>query len=346
MKGTIMRILAAVVVLISAATAQSLDPTVLRLLPADTGMLAGIEWRRLMQSPMMAAMEKDMHAAGMANNPLFAAIYKAIANDVDAVVLAIPTAGLKPGAKNPPVLGIVKGRFDAGQIRSFTQQMRSFTQAKGTSEVYKNIELLGWGTETDVHLALLDATTLVFGERPQVVAAIDRHAGARGAASSPRIARAQALAARNDVWFVADVPEGAFKDIPAGPHQVMSSILGLDVGMSFATGGLDFLASLRTKDEESARSLQQMVQGLVAMASMSQEQPDAAAILRKVQVAAEPLGLRVSLSLDRAELERRMQTMLASMRQPATAPDPEPAGPKTIRITGLDGGPIEIPVKK
>src|SRR5262249_49722882 len=97
------------------------------------------------------------------------------------------------------------------------------------------------------------------------------------------------------------------------------------------------------------------LQGLMAMAAMSQPQQSQQSLdfLKKVRIAPEGPRVKLELALDQAEFAKMLKDaqntrMAGPAPKPQTAPaatrPPEPAGPKTIRISGLDGGPKEIPL--
>ena len=106
---------------------------------------------------------------------------------------------------------------------------------------------------------------------------------------------------------------------------------------------------LLTKDEAAAQSMLEGLQGLLGLAAMSQsESPQAAQILKKISITSEKSRVKMALALDRSEVEKMIQEAKASSKAAPvvkTAPTPGPAGPKSIRITGLEGGPVELPVK-
>jgi len=56
--------------------------------------------------------------------------------------------------------------------------------------------------------------------------------------------------------------------------------------------------------------------------------------------------VKLSLALDKSEVEKiiRERQAAAAVAPKEAARAPEPTGPKTIRITGLDSGPVEIPL--
>ena len=124
------------------------------------------------------------------------------------------------------------------------------------------------------------------------------------------------------------------------------------MGMSFGQG-LGMQINVQTKDDPSAVSMAQTLQGLIAMASMSQgSTPQSTEMLKKVQIAAEGSQVKLALALDKSEIEKLVKEAQTSSvasaskptttTKPASAP-PEPSGPKTIRITGLESGPVEVP---
>jgi hypothetical protein len=108
--------------------------------------------------------------------------------------------------------------------------------------------------------------------------------------------------------------------------------------------------NVRAKDDASAQSLAQMAQGAVAMAALNQEQvpPASLEMLRKVRIKPEGSLVRLELALDRSEFEKLLkeaQTPRPAVPPPTARRAPvEPAGPKSIKIYGLDNGTVEVPL--
>ena len=328
------------------------QPAGLELVQANAGLVAGIEWRRVMDSPVGEMLRQQMR---LAPGPFsgFAAVEKAVLHDVDSVLLATSLNELsKPGAE-PPVLLVVTGRFDRAQLREVLKGKRA-------PEVHHGIELLApEGTRPrSPRIALVDERTILAGDRALMVGAVDRMQGrALKSGRSKLWTRAAELAARHHIWVVVDAPPADLRNMQ-GPMAAMASVTGMDLGLSFADG-LRMEVNLRAKTGEAAQSLAQMVQGLVAMAALNQDphQTEFTDVLKKIQVEAQPTGVRLSLALTRAELDKSVQqaarralaTRTASAKTPAvpiTPPAPEPPRRSTIRIEGLEGGPVEIPVEK
>jgi ribosomal protein L12E/L44/L45/RPP1/RPP2 len=227
-------------------------------------------------------------------------------------------------------------------------------------ETYRSVELLTAPEDTPAagapatanknRVAFLDANTVVAGDLGEVRAAIDRAKTGRLTAARGGVLDGIAdLASKNDLWIVFELPPNALKEAPPAAVQMFSGVKGAEVGMSFQQGfGLQM--NVRTKDDASAVSVAQALQGLVALGGMSQSQsPQASEVLKKIRITSESSRVKLALSLDRAELEKMIKEAQQSSVTPAAkkasapAPPPEPAGPKAVRITGLDSGPVEVP---
>ena len=147
--------------------------------------------------------------------------------------------------------------------------------------------------------------------------------------------------------MIVEIPPSALKDAPPMAAQMFAGVKSTELGMSFGQG-FGMQVNILTKDDAAAQSMLQGLQGLLGLAAMSQsESPQAAQILKKISITSEKSRVKMALALDRSEVEKMIQEAKASSKAAPvvkTAPTPGPAGPKSIRITGLDGGPVEVPV--
>ena len=284
--------------------------------------------------------------------PQFSGLTQALTEDVDSIVLAASDQTLVRPADNLPMLVIVRGRFDAERLRQWFP---------GKSERVGGVELITPSNvkPPDSRLALLDAGTLLFGDRRELLAAIRRKSAPPAArAASPLLDRASALAVANDFWVVIEAPPGGFKPPAGSPAaastpgiQFLSEVTGLDLGLSF-TSGFSLDASLRAKSEQAAQQLGIAVQGLIAMAAMSsQENPAGAKMLQRVQIAQAGPAVRINLRLTEAEMAQSVAQIQAARANVVAArpaerpPEPVRAQPGKIRIVGAGADPLEIPVK-
>ena len=342
-----MRKLIAVAVLLGGSGVLAQAQSGIQLIQPDAGFVLGVEWRKIMDSSVGAALTEQIKKAPIPPMPAAAALLDALLNDLDSVVLAASASELnKTAAAQPPALVILKGRFKA-ELRS---QLKGMAKK---SETYHSVELLtapedgAPATASKNRIAFLDADTVVAGDIREVRAAIDRaKTGRLTAARGGVLDGITELASKNDLWIVFELPANALKEAPPAAVEMFSGVKGAELGMSFQQGfGLQM--NVRTKDDASAVSVAQALQGLIALGAMSQSQsPQAGEVLKKIRITSENSRVKLALSLDRSELEKMIkeaQSSAAGSPKKTVAPAPEPAGPKAVRITGLDSGPIEVP---
>jgi hypothetical protein len=322
----------------------------LGLIQPDAGLVFGIEWRKIVDSSVGSLLTEQIKA-NMPPVPGMESLQKTLLNDLDSVLIASSASALSKGASQPPALVVVKGRFNVDQLRSLIP-------AKSLSvEKYRGVELLmasapaaaSKAAADQTRIAFLDANTILVGDRAELRAAIDRiKTGKLTAAKGGILAGIGELTVGNDIWMIVDIPPSALKEAPPAAAQMFSGVKSAELGVSFGQG-FGMQVNIRAKDAAAAQSMQQALQGLIAMAGMSQsENPQSAEMIRKIRITAENSRVKLALALDRAELEKIIKEMKPSGKPLPTATPaiaPQPAGPKSIRITGLDSGPIEVPVK-
>jgi hypothetical protein len=298
----------------------------------------------------------DQIKSNMPPVPGMEGLQNTLLHDVDSVLIASSASGLSKGASKPPVLVVVKGRFNVDQLRSLIP-------AKSQSvEKYRGVELLMPSANAPApatkaapdqsRVAFLDANTILAGDRAELRAAIDRiKTGKLSASKGGILAGIGELTAVNDLWMVVEIPASALKEVPPAAAQMFAGVKSTELGMSFGQG-FGMQVNIRTKDDAAAQSMQQTLQGLLAMAAMSQsENPQSAEMIRKIRITSENARVKLALALDRAELEKFIKEMkpggkpLAATTATTPATPHQQTGPKSIRITGLDGGPVEVPVK-
>jgi hypothetical protein len=325
----------------------------LELIQPDPGFVFGIEWRRIIDSSVGAMMTEEIKKAPLPPMPEVQALVDALLHDLDSVVLAASATELKKAAAaQPPALVVLKGRFKP-ELQS---QLKGMAKK---SETYRSVELMSPPDDTSAgepnknRIAFLDANTILGGDIGEVRAAIDRaKAGHLSAVRRGILDGTAALASKNDLWIVFELPANALKEAPPQAVQMFSGVKGAELGISFQDG-LGVQLNVRTKDDAAAATVAQALQGLIALGAMSQSQsPQAGEVLKKIKIAPESSRVKLALSIDRSELEKMIKEARATAAAPkntaalAPAPAPEPKGPRTIRITGLDSGPVELPVTK
>jgi hypothetical protein len=350
-----MRQCVAVLCLTGALSLSASAQSSLGLIQPDAGLVFGIEWRKIVDSSVGGMLTDQLKKASLPPMPGLQSLQDALLHDVDSLLIASSASGLsRSSSQAPPVLAIVKGRFNVDQLRSLIP-------AKGANaETYRGVELLNASNAAPAarakagmdqsRIAFLDANTILAGDRAELRAAIDRIKTGRLTGTNRGIlAGIGELAAKNHLWMMVEIPPNALKDAPAAAAQMFAGVKSTELGMSFDQG-LGMQLNIRTKDDASAESMMQGLQGLIAMAAMSQSQsPQSVEMIKKIRISSENSRVKLALALDQSELEKIVKEMQSAKATPApktaAAPTPASAGPKSIRITGLDSGPIEVPLK-
>lgn len=343
-------------VFVSALSAQTSTPA-WELANPNAKILVGIDVRGLRESEVGKSFSARMDAKGSPTPALpFRVPGMELLTDIDSVFLSstgeIPkTTPAKPGAssqaaasKNPPFLIVLKGTFPDEHLRPLLA---------GKHPSYKAVNIYGASGAGSGNLAVLDEHTVIFGDEKSIHFAIDRKGTAVAHALSPAFVRAQELAASNDVWVVAKDTASSLQQA-AGANPFASEVDGLEIGMRLREGlGLD--VNLATKSEAAAGMLAQMLTSEIESAvAKKADDPQVAELVHKLHVGSQGNLMTVHLALTQEEMQRSIElTRAARMNAGKTrtegvstasaAPPPaQPAGPRKVRIYGLDEGVREI----
>jgi hypothetical protein len=348
-----MRQFAGIVMLAGAVVLAASAQSGLELIQPDAGLVMGIEWHKIVESGLGGELTEQVKKNPMASMPGMQALQDALLHDLDSLVIAVPANALAnaKGNAKPPILLVVKGRFHVDQLRALIMQKNPHT------ETYRSVEIIATPdnapkADGENQIAFLDANTILGGDRTQLRSAIDRaKSGHLTGVRAGLLSGVAALASKNDIWMIFDLPPGALKEAPPMAAQMFAAVKGAELGLSFQQG-FGLLLNIRTQDADSAISMAQTLQGLVAMGAMIQSQsPQAAELVKKIRITPESSHVSLSISLDRSEVQKMIEEAKTGATRAASAPPesrvyraPEHSGPKSIRITGLDSGPVDIPV--
>jgi hypothetical protein len=225
---------------VSAAGASLVD-----LLPAGSKIVLGVRVRSLADSQFVKGLLGQAQlsntdwlkkAAALGFDPL---------HDVDEVMLATTGEG-----QNPPSLMVASGRFNVARLAEGAQR-------------YHEVPILGGDKAGDSIVAILDANTALAGDRPMVMAAIDRHGAAPDGALAARVS---ALRDRYDVWGFGDRPEGFVSSPQAG---AVEGIDRFQFGLSLQKG-LELAAEVHARTVKDAEKLNATLALLTGMLKVQQ----------------------------------------------------------------------------
>jgi hypothetical protein len=352
MKATTLINAPVLLLLVSTLSAQTggtqANATPWELADPNAKVLIGIDVRGLRESDIGKSISAQMDRETATPPIPFKIPGIELLSDIDSVFISStgelpakkPAAPKTAASNTPPFLLVASGTFPDDHLRSLLA---------GKHPSYKAFNI--YGSANGANIAVLDEHTIVFGDTKSIRAAIDRRGLKTVAAVTPVFERAKELAATNDFWMVAKDTASSLKQA-TGANPFTSEIDGLEVGAQLREG-LDLDLNLATKTEAAAGMFAQLLSAQIQSAIATKaDDPAVAELVKKLQVGSQGNRMTVHLALTQEEMEHSMKVAQAAranagVRQTATAaPKPQappvPAGPRKVRIYGLDEGVREI----
>lgn len=324
-------------------------PSVWRYVHPEASALVGIEWSRVIQSPVGKKLQATVAEKGFSGTPGMEFL-----DDIDRIFISTP--GAREGSQEQaPAVVAVQGRFDLDKLRQLAAKKMA------ESLEYRSIEILEEGEDREgeqpMSMALVSPETILLGDGASVRAAIDNHvlADARQM-KEPLFVRAMELAATNDVWVVSELSPADFSPSGTEAAPFLNDVDSIEAGISLQQG-LGLEVNLGTQSSEAAKNLAGGLQFITGMMLAKQAQdPNMPNLSEKLSIATEDRLVRMALQLDQAELESAFKSatsqataQLAVNTGQSEAPSweepapPEPPKKRVITIIGLDEGTKEIP---
>jgi hypothetical protein len=261
------------------------------ILPKDSRFVMGFDVKRFTASPFYEKFAKERGMKPEALLQLEERTGLDPARDIDQIVIA----GAGPGRKGSPGLAVAFGRFDLYRLGRAIE-----TEGKALGTTHEGVTVYSFAGDEPRALAVafLDESSLVFGAKDEVLAAISsrtrNETPLKG--NTALMALVEKVRPGSTFWMVGDqsllaslptsVPApGASADGAA--TMTLPALTGLTV-----TGDLDPQVSLaitgEAKDALAAKNLADVVRGLVAMASLqAQQKPELQQLASAISVATE-----------------------------------------------------------
>ena len=229
--------------MLAAISLDAADAALPGYFPPDTRVVIGLRVRGLVDALATQGVGKeaeDKVSGLLAQTPL--AGFDPF-HDVDEILLASTAEG-----RNPPSLVVMTGRFHAAAFSSGGKH-------------YRNALIMESPQKSEQAMALVDANTVLAGELPVVLAALDR--GVEGAPIDPDLAaRVAALRTRYDVWGAGNPVPGA--KLPAAGAEQLESIDRFGLGITLAHG-LECIADLHVRSPQDVEKLNSSLRLVEAM---------------------------------------------------------------------------------
>lgn len=296
------------------------------VLPGTSHFVAGVEVRRILQSPLYQKYQAELKAKAESGgkNP-FKELLEKTGLDAEKDVERVVFAG--QGGPAPSGAALVIGRFEPTRLGSYIAKQKGIKAlpAKGRTLYISAPSAPGKGETATV---VMDARRVLIGERPAVEAILASNGPGLSANAelTGLVARVSPNAA---LWLVAD--EQLLSELPKGENAGPPG-LNLPAFKSFVMSAdispeLAFDLAGETPDEAGAKNLADALRGFVALGAMqAADKPELAKLAPAITVTSQ--GPRIGIAL---RLPYELIDALAKSAVPATPPpaadEPAPEKP-------------------
>ena len=288
--------------------ARAADSQLLSLVMPDAKLLAGVNVDQAKASPFGLYVLTQMQSSNTGLQQLIALTGFDPTRDVHEVLAATNAA---PGGKTPIGLFLARGNFDPATITALATSKGAATEGHGGVTIIEDPQKMAG-------IAFLDPTLVIAGDVANVKAAIDRPASGQSLPTAV-IGQVNQWSGVEDAWVVTTVPP--FSLAPAAPTG--GSAAGILQQVQQAAGGVKFgdsvvgTAAIQADNATDATQLANTLQFLVNMAQMqSQNNAQAASLLKAFAVSAQGSTVKVSVTLPQAQFQQLLQHQKAALGTP------------------------------
>lgn len=304
----------------------------LSLIPADSNVVLGINWKKVQESPMGA---KFLEGVPQEAQPFL--------KDVDNLLLGVKAVPMGGAPKD--FVGIVSGKLDtAAMVKQMGDQAQK-TGATLTNEEYEGVKIYGTSNEPEFAVAMLDSQA-VFGSKDSVKRALDL-AKKKGDSVEKNKAVMDLIGGIDKgkmLWAVATIPPGSIPEGAGGgmgnPLSSLSSVKALDLALDY-NQNLTLDLGVITGSKEDAQQMMTMANSYKTLfgGSVASKSPELGKILGGLSIDAKDNKVILALKLDQAtveELAKKAKEKQGAMPMgmdegaaPAPAADAPPAAPES-----------------
>ncbi len=325
----------------AAAAAYAADPALINRIPADSKVVVGINIAGFGASPAA----KSLFGQAQAAQPELQQMAKAAGVDPlrDVKEILIASRG---DQKNNQGLVLMRGAFDPAKLTAMAGQ------AGAAARDYRGVTVLAGKNSNEGWLALLDSSTVAYGDPASVRGVIDGRGAGPGPDPKLRARIAQAAGAY-DFWFASTAP---LADLASGTDagqlggaalqgELLKAVEEISGGVKF---GADLVFGLEaaTRSDKDAAALTDVLRFFSGMAQASaQKDPKTAqslGFLDKLELRTQGNVALVRLTVPGAEINKMMQQAVSAAMRQASPSKPAAAPAKSKPAPPPSGGGITI----
>lgn len=287
--------------LLLTSTALAADPALLDLIPADSGVIIGINIEQISSTrfgqtvySQIQAQTKDLSA--LAGNPAFDLL-----RSIREVLIAAPANNKQ---KNRGVF-LMRGTFDDNTVR---------TLASGAAESnFQGIRIYTKPQQKQpMSIAVLDPTLMLGGDPQNVRAAIARRS-LPGSPDPVLTAKAREMGGSYDLWLVARASLADLAGQSPQP-QLGTFAAGLEKSIQQISAGLKFgpilqvSVDLATRTDKEASAMADALRMVISMAASGQNAQQMKPVLDNLQLRAEANTVKLNIAVPEDQLMSAVQS--------------------------------------
>lgn len=274
-------------------TATTTGPQELRYVPAEAALVGYANLRDVMNSDFRQRVHAVIPKHEREQNELERHTGVNLERDVDHIVACLVKAGRD--AEHSSGMVLARGRFDTVRLEALAREH------KGVIEDYRGKRVLqppeAHGRKGAPAVAFLEPGLIAFGDGVTLRRAIDIHAGGGQNVTTNKelMDLIGDVEAASNAWAV-----GRFDSLPTHgnlPPQIAAQIptMRYFVAAGRVNGGISGTLRVEARDDESAKNLRDVVQGVLALARLQVgSRPELQAMVQSLQLSG--TGTTVALS--------------------------------------------------
>lgn len=296
-------------------------PAELAYVPADSRVVAYADIRNVMGSEVRRKLSAFQQGANDGAADFKDKTGIDLETDIDYVVASVSGMG-EPTQGEPPLV-LAKGRFDEVRIEGLIRDQG------GVVEDYKGSRLLV-SDEKKLAIVFLEPGLVAIGGADAVRKSIDTKAGGSNIKGNDDVMRLVRDIDDGDAWVVARFDALTGGRLPAEVANQLPAINWFSA-RGFVNSGVEGQLRVETRDETSAKNLQDVIRGFMALGRLqSGQHPEIAEFLNSVQLSGEGKTVSLSFSLP-PEMIDALGALRAQRPRPRTTPAaPKPDGPPAL----------------
>ncbi len=290
----------------------------LELIPADSNVILGMNWKKIEASPLGAKIKEGM--------PKEVAL---ILSNVDGLILGGNFKGMSKD--NADFVAIISGKLDMAAVLAQLTEQAKKDGVSLTNEEYEGIKIYGMPKDANLGIAFVDNQGIL-GSKNAIKKAIDlaKKKGDSVEKNKDLMELVKGVDKDKMLWAVGSIPPGMIPPSegaggPANPLASLSGLKALDLSLDFAENLIIELGVI-TGGKENAQQMVTMANSYKTLfgTSLAMKDPTLGKVLNGLTIDSKDARMNISLKLDKATVDELAKK--AAEKQPMPGAEEAPPG--------------------